>query len=101
MGLCICCELLECDEFVTPLCRVCSRELIFEIDEELDPDAVRFQKYLIAGMKLSSQELTKRLLEEGLCPYIHRSREGRDRGRKLLAELQYNEMRFRDETSNY
>lgn len=94
MELCISCELLECDEFVTPLCRVCSRELQFEIDEELHADAVRFQRYLVAGLKLSSIELTKRLLEEGLCPYIHRTEAARRRGRMLLKEIEDNNRMF-------
>lgn len=94
MELCISCELLECDEFVTPLFRVCSRELQFEIDEELHADAVRFQRYLVAGLKLSSVELTKRLLEEGLCPYIHRTVAARRRGRMLLKEIEENNRMF-------
>lgn len=84
MELCNVCELLECDEFVSPLCRVCYRELSVEIDDTLHADAVRFQKYLVAAMKLSSHALTKRLLTEGLCPYLHRSKEAEARARRLL-----------------
>ena len=83
---CSCCHILSVEERTAPLCRICFLEVPTEIDHTLSADSVRFQKYLIEGMRLSSQALTQRRMEEGLCPYVSRTRLSAERSRRLLQE---------------
>lgn len=92
---CSCCHTLSIEERTAPLCRICFLEVPTEIDHTLPADSIRFQKYLIEGMRLSSQALTQRRLEEGLCPYMSRTRVSAERSRRLLQESKQYEEVFR------
>lgn len=87
--LCESCKLLPIDEHCVPACRVCFFELPASIDHSLEPEELRFQKYLLEGMRLSCQALTRLRLSEGLCPYINRTASSKLRAQKLLEEDRY------------
>jgi len=84
--LCDSCSLLPVDGYTIPYCRVCFQELPAGIDENHEPEEIRFQKYLLEGMRLNSMALTRARLSEGLCPYINRTAASRLRALRLREE---------------
>ena len=65
---------------------MCFSELPADIDHSLEPEEVRFQKYLLEGMRLSCLSLTNLRIREGLCPYINRTDTSRRRALNLKQE---------------
>jgi hypothetical protein len=98
--LCHSCKLLPIDAHTVPVCRVCFFEIPADIDRLAEPEEIRFQTYLLEGMRLSSISLTRQLMAEGLCPYLNRTEASRLRGRKLQQEAIDCNERFKQECND-
>lgn len=95
---CSSCGILEPHTEWFPLCSVCffSVPATTDIDHSIGPDASRFQKYLVEGIRLSEASLTRRLIREGFCPHTNRTAQSRARSLRLLEEARQNEMLFKE-----